>query len=558
MIVKKVKYNPKKPKPKAWQIGDLVDYIRSPRDVNPLEKIEHSGSRGFFSNTHAGQKMEMIGLANESVHSRMPVSHWIFSWKENEQPAPEQVDELVDIFLERMGLSGHQVIYGLHYNTENYHVHIAVNRMSPETGKVVQPHNGFDIEAAHKIVAEIEHRQGWSREENGRYTLDETGRIVPVPKPEKEPKPKAEAQDFEARTGDKSAQRIAQERGHAVIQNAVSWSELHKKLAAAGLRFEKKGSGAIIFVGEIAVKASSVDRAFSMGKLCKRLGKFVEGDYAGEPEPVMPKIEPEPVSPAHLEDWKEYRAEREKAPAQQPDPQQPTARAELKRRHKLERKRLARRLAGNPLSVINRARHGLAVKQREERRALAAPRPLAGRRKQSFKAWLRAHGRDRQSDRWRYRNRPFSAAPPPPPVTKPGETLAAYAAHWEIQCKQNARRIALAEGMALFSKVLNPPPESSSRLDAKVALLMRTEGHSREAVAEAIYLHAQDVRREERRSWRRYASRAAAYAFGMAGDMELARMPRMEPKPVEPPPPFSPPKQYEDEAWRETPRLRMR
>jgi hypothetical protein len=43
-------------------------------------------------------------------------------------------------------------------------------------------------------------------------------------------------------------------------------------LAAAGLRFEQKGSGAIIFVGEVAVKASSVDRAFSTGTLCKRLG----------------------------------------------------------------------------------------------------------------------------------------------------------------------------------------------------------------------------------------------------------------------------------------------
>lgn len=240
MIVKKVKFKSRKPKSKAWQIGDLVDYIRSPRDVNPLEKIEHGGSRNFLTSTHAGQKKEMIGLASESVHSRMPVSHWIFSWKENEQPTPEQVNEVVDIFLESMGLAGHQAIYGLHFNTENYHVHIAVNRMSPETGKVIRPNNGFDIEAAHKVLAEIEHRQGWSREENGRYTLDDSGRIIPAPRPERGPRPRAEALDYEAITGDKSAQRIAQERGHAIIKNAESWAELHRKLAAAGLRFEKK------------------------------------------------------------------------------------------------------------------------------------------------------------------------------------------------------------------------------------------------------------------------------------------------------------------------------
>lgn len=68
------------------------------------------------------------------------------------------------------------------------------------------------------------------------------------------------------------------------------------------MRFEKKGSGAIIFVGDIAVKASSVDRAFSMGKLCKRLGDFKEGTYPDD----QGKIAPEPVSSVNLKEWKAY------------------------------------------------------------------------------------------------------------------------------------------------------------------------------------------------------------------------------------------------------------
>ena len=145
MIVKKVKYTDEK-KPKVWQIADLVDYIRYPHNTNAEEKIAHAGSRNFLSGTHNGQKAEMISLAQESVHSKMPVSHWIFSWPENEQPSRAQVDELVDMFLEHMGLSEHQAVYGLHYNTQNYHVHIAVNRMHPVNLKVVQPFKGFDIE----------------------------------------------------------------------------------------------------------------------------------------------------------------------------------------------------------------------------------------------------------------------------------------------------------------------------------------------------------------------------------------------------------------------------
>ena len=167
MIVKKVKYTDQD-KPKVWQIGDLVDYIRHPHNTNPHEKIAHAGSRNFMSGTHVGQKLEMILLAEESVHSKMPVSHWLFSWREDEQPTRAQVDELVDIFLKHMGLSEHQTVYGLHYNTKNYHVHIAVNRMHPGTLKVAQPFKGFDIEEAHKIVAKVEYAQGWANEENTR------------------------------------------------------------------------------------------------------------------------------------------------------------------------------------------------------------------------------------------------------------------------------------------------------------------------------------------------------------------------------------------------------
>jgi hypothetical protein len=159
MIVKKFK-NKKTTKTKARQIADLVDYIRCPHDINPVEKIEHSGGRNFLSESHVGQRMEMISLATETVHSKMPVSHFVFSWREHEQPTAEQVDELVDIFLREMDMDGCQTVYGLHWNTENYHVHIAVNRMHPVTMKVISPNHGFDIKAAHKVLALVEHRQG--------------------------------------------------------------------------------------------------------------------------------------------------------------------------------------------------------------------------------------------------------------------------------------------------------------------------------------------------------------------------------------------------------------
>lgn len=409
MIVKKIKRE-KPEKPKAWQIGDLVDYIRSPKNQKPQEKIEYAGGKNFISFTHSGQKAEMVALALESIHSKMPVSHWLFSWQEGEQPTREQVEEIVDIFIEKMGLAGHQTIYALHRDTDNYHLHIAVNRMNPETRKVVLPFNGFDIREAHKILALIEYKQGWRPEENALYAILENGELARR-RFVREIKPAPSAQKFEMATGEKSAQRIAQERGHEIIKTAKTWSELHENLASVGLRFEKKGSGAIIFVGENAVKASSVDRSFSMGKLIKKLGPFVSGKY----EVPAKTPEPEPVSDVNLELWEKYKSEYERQTTLSEN-QAKLELACLKKRQRMERKNALSRLAVHGLPILNIASHCLKLQHKNEQKLLRAIQRKARKSKPDFETWLLKNGFKKEADLWRYRDsfKEDRHSPPPP------------------------------------------------------------------------------------------------------------------------------------------------
>ncbi|MBD5557439.1 MAG: relaxase/mobilization nuclease domain-containing protein [Desulfovibrio sp.] len=392
MVVKKIKYT-KSTKPKEWQIANLVDYIRNPSVRNRGEKIEHAGGRNFITDTHTAQKLEMIALARETVRSKMPVNHWVFSWPEGEQPTRAQVDELVDIFLEKMGLNDHQAIYGLHCDTRNYHVHIAVNRVHPETLKVVRTNNGFDIREAHKIKAYIEKKQGWSELANAPFVYTEEGELAERKRLDSAVKPTPKAQDFERATGEKSAQRIAQERGHELIKNAESWAELHAALKQAGLRFEKKGSGAIIWVGEQAVKASSIDRAFSMGKLCKRLGEFVAGDY----EDIALSSAPEPLYPALRAAWEMYRgavrAEREAKKELEEKVRDEVNR--LKEQQAKERREKLARIAKYGVPFLNIGRHCLKLKHVQQLRELRASlrATLPARRVKRFSDWLKTHGR---------------------------------------------------------------------------------------------------------------------------------------------------------------------
>jgi hypothetical protein len=499
MILKKLKRTSFK-KSKTVMIRALVDYILAATDEGGNEKTMYAGAKNLLGRTPDGWKAEMISLASESIQSKMPVTHWIMSWQENEQPSHEQIEDAVDVFLERMGLAGHQVIYSLHGNSANLHLHIAVNRTNPDTLKVIQPHRGFDIEEAHRIVALLEHRQGWASESRPRYKVNEQGEIV---RRQSKPvsKPRNEAANFESATGEKSAQRVAQERGHAVILNAKTWVELHAGLASAGLRFEKKGSGAIVFVGDTAVKASSVDRNFSLGKLCKRLGDFDPGSYA--PEMKTPK--PEPVSDIALEEWREYRNLRAELAENRRMAQRRATDALLQARVRQREERAAatNSLARHGIHILNIARHFLKVKQREELARLRADPPAPRKRLKIFKRWL-GERNPWLASLWRLRRRVFYGMNVKPfQFPKIGNMPSPYSAYREIMAKRF------------------PEKMDASRLDASVALWMRATGYTREEVANEMYRKARPFRKESR-DWKEYAHRTVWYAFGTAGDIDIA------------------------------------
>ncbi len=107
-------------------------------------------------------------------------------------------------------MTEHQAIFGVHVDTDNRHLHIAVNRVHPDTLKVIKPNKGFDIEAAYQAIARIEHLQGWKREERGRYQVEASGALARDEASKAKPRqPSQPKRDMEQRTGEKSAGRIA-------------------------------------------------------------------------------------------------------------------------------------------------------------------------------------------------------------------------------------------------------------------------------------------------------------------------------------------------------------
>ena len=421
MIVKKIKAKANLVKGKASHIKDLTDYIRDPEKSNPKEKVLYSNGRGFLCDDHKSQQAEMVALASEAVRSRNPVAHYVMSWHEGEQPSPEQVEEAVNIFLDELGLKDHQAIYALHKDTDNIHLHLAVNRVHPETLKVIKPNKGFDIEAAHKAIARIEHAQGWQREQNGRYALLENGELGrEQPAQDKPRQPSQPRRDMEQRTGEKSAERIAIEEGAPIIKKATSWRELHSQLATKGMRYEKTGSGATLFIGDVGVKASSADREASLGKLQKRLGAYEPPPPRQQEEQQLAAAEqkerkPEPIK-TNMPGWDTYITGRK---AHYADKEKATL--EQRKQHDAERQRLAKEqkarrdeiLSGKwkgKGQILNTMKSVVAAEQAAQKAELQEKHQQERKKLQQqyrpypdLEQWQRQQYNPKLADQWRYR-----------------------------------------------------------------------------------------------------------------------------------------------------------
>ena len=77
----------------------------------------------------------------------------------------------------------------------------------------------------------------------------------------------------EVRRGERSPERVAIEVAGPLIDAAASWPALHAALAQEGIAYRRKGSGAVLLVGGVAVKASTYRKA-ALGALTGRLGTY--------------------------------------------------------------------------------------------------------------------------------------------------------------------------------------------------------------------------------------------------------------------------------------------
>lgn len=227
----------------------------------------------------------MLAVAEANPRVKDPMYHVIISWPASENPTDTQAFESGLHAMEAVGMGGHQYVFAIHRDTDNAHLHMAVNRVNPDTLKAVYPDR--DFYKLDRAMRELELRFGFTHD-NGPFAVHLRNGVPVVAwaqsKPQTKGKMPSAAADMEQLGLQESLFSYVRGAPRKAINELLSrpdvtWDQLHERMAAYGLELRRKGRGLAVYVipdGEdvTPVKASDMHEELSHSRLVKRLGEF--------------------------------------------------------------------------------------------------------------------------------------------------------------------------------------------------------------------------------------------------------------------------------------------
>ena len=282
-----------------------------------------------------------------------------------------ELRRVVESLVETLGFAGHQYIAARHNDKDHEHVHVAINKIHPETFRI--------------------HSPAWDHQKlftAGRALELELGLTPLQSRVRDREKVPQRAADHEAQHGIDSFARWAREQlGPALRAGQLrSWEDVHNVCAGVGVVLRPHGNGLVFEDVEqgMRVKASFVDRQLSKPRLCQRFGAFhrAPADQLEAARTATRRYSPAPpIAPQDL--WKEYEQSLNQARQQRQDSWSSYRDTASRERRRLKEKYRNQRgvLAALPVSGRDRKRlsQQLGLRQAIESRALK--RKLASQRK---------------------------------------------------------------------------------------------------------------------------------------------------------------------------------
>ncbi len=240
----------------------LIQYLTNPQDKS--ERISQIKVSNCYSDDQTAALIEIQNTQEMNKRAKSDKTcHLVLSFPEEERLPHADLNAIEERFCDVLGFNGHQRISVVHDDTNNLHIHIAINKIHPKNLTIHNPY--YDFIKVAKLCEQIEQEYGLIKV-NHETVSDKAARVV---------------QEIEARTGVESLLGWIKREALTEIKDADNWQDLHQALARHGLEIKERGNGFVLVANNgVAVKASSVDRSLSKGNLTQRLGAFVTSDQS--------------------------------------------------------------------------------------------------------------------------------------------------------------------------------------------------------------------------------------------------------------------------------------
>ena len=284
--------------------GRLAEYIAAAKD--PGEKLDQF----WIVNSVAGDTIKDLDMAiieieaTQNLNTRVKGDksyHLVVSFRD-EHPTPEALRDIEREYATALGFADHQRVAATHQNTDNYHLHIAFNKIHPKTARAHTPHR--DYKTLEKISRAMEKKHGF-KVDLGREDKQETDR---------KPKP---ARDKEAHTWEESFYTYVHQHKKPLMKaigKARNWQDIHNAFCVYDLKIKKRGNGLIISNASRShhIKASALDRSCSKAALESKLGPYQVAQKAQERKKPRHMHKRSPITKHRNQGrlWKRYMAVR--------------------------------------------------------------------------------------------------------------------------------------------------------------------------------------------------------------------------------------------------------
>jgi len=243
----------------------LIQYLTDPQGKS--ERISQIKVSNCYSDDQTAALIEIQNTQEMNTRAKSDKTcHLVLSFPEGERLSFADLNAIEERFCDALGFTSHQRISVVHDDTNNLHIHIAINKIHPRNLTIHNPY--YDFIKVAKLCEQIEQEYGLTKV-NHETVKDQASRV---------------AQEIETRTGVESLLGWINREVLTEIKHADNWQDLHKVLARHGLEIKERGNGFVLVANNnVAVKASSVDRSLSKGNLTQRLGVFKQSEHTEQP-----------------------------------------------------------------------------------------------------------------------------------------------------------------------------------------------------------------------------------------------------------------------------------